>query len=46
MEPWHYGMLLKPFVALVLILVARMIAIRILAGLPDGKVKRFLSIRW
>jgi hypothetical protein len=46
MEPWHYGLLLKPFVALVFILVARYVGLRILASLPDGKIKRVLSIRW
>lgn len=46
MEPWAWGLLIKPLVALVLILLARLLAVRLLASLPDGKVKRVLSFRW
>jgi hypothetical protein len=45
-EPWHWGLLIKPFVALVFILIARYVAVRVLARLPDGRVKRILSLRW
>jgi hypothetical protein len=46
MEPWHYGMLLKPLFAIVMIFIARAIAVRIVARLPEGKIKRILLIRW
>lgn len=46
MENWQWGLILKPFVALIFLLIARYLAVRILDRLPEGRIKRILSIRW
>jgi hypothetical protein len=46
LAPWQWGLLIKPFVALVLLLFARWLGLVLLNRLPDGKLKRLLSLRW
>lgn len=46
LSPSQWGLLLKPFVAFALLLVARPLGLLILRRLPEGKIKRLLSLRW
>lgn len=41
-----WALLLKPFVAFAMLLLARPLGAWVLARLPDGRLRRILSIRW
>ena len=46
LQPWQLGLLLKPLAAVMLLLCARYAAVAVLRALPEGLLKRILSLRW
>lgn len=43
---WFLAILIKPLVAFVFLFTAAVLARVILRALPEGRLKRFLSISW
>ena len=46
MEPWHFAVMLKPFLLLLLFIPGAVIAWWIKWRIPHGAIKRFLLISW
>lgn len=46
MEPWLIALILKPLAAFVLLFAGAVLARALLKLLPEGRLKRLLSISW